>query len=245
MDLFAIDDTSKIIFSDLCDQDFCYFVITSPDNYRRYSLFKPIFNRYSMNAIIQVRKRYMFIDIYYDINFWHIDFIPPYVQTITLDDDFNDELYGIRSLTSLTQLYPGMAFMKHGSVNLLNHLRNYESIVINTVSNIISINACDDYYSKTKHLQFYGTRFMTVTWIRIINTYLQGENIHNYPSRLTNFISTMCQDGAETFDEIVARFDFFKLRNMTDTVELSKIILKILRYNNEFNTKLSRRYYAK
>lgn len=247
MNPFMIDDINKIIFSKLNDKDFCNFITTSNKYYDHYSLFKIIDKMYNVSKIIHIREKYMFINVCYDINFWDIKYVPQNVKIILFNDSFNDELTNIRKLASLTYIYPGMSFTKQNSVNLLKHLHNYENIVMNVISNIISIHANDNYFSDTKslHLQIYGIKFMTSTWIRIISAYIQNEKIHNYELRFSNFINTLCPNDNETFYDMVTKFDFFESKKMDDIPELSKIVLKILEYNNEYNTKLSRKYSVK
>jgi len=237
------NDISKKIFSNLTDKDFCHFVTVSDKYYKYYSRFKTISNSYDLSKIIPVREKYKFVNIYHDLYFWNINNMPLDVQIITLHDFFNDELVDVDKLKSLTHIYPGMQFTKYNSVNLLKHLQNYKEIAMNVISNMISINVyCEEPFTKTKSVYLGSNRFTILTWIRIINSYIQNKDIHNYEPRLNNFINQLRLSEDESFYDTMNKFDLFRSYQTHHILELSNFVLNVLEYNDKFITKLLRKY---
>lgn len=129
----------EILFVEICkflsDKDFIN-LISVRKLYQKYHLTKKLQFSYKLSKIKNVRDKYTFIKIIYDLDNWNLTYIPLSVEKIYFAENYNNFFNNLHLLPNLRRISIKYNFTNLNSIeNLPDNIENKYNIIIRTIIN--------------------------------------------------------------------------------------------------------------
>lgn len=133
-------DIRNEIYNLISDKQFINLISCCKYLYFKKYEKKILKEKYKLSKIICVKDKYNFINILYNLKKWDIQAVPKFVERLSFENEFNEDLDNIKNLIFLKEIKLGNFFKKNNLI--INLPINFDPInlVEKLISNLISSN---------------------------------------------------------------------------------------------------------